>query len=115
MSIVSSIKPELSSRVGLVLLIIPAYFVAAAVLRQNAPALSLMGSPILLLGALFAAFALNVLSILSVNLGSERPRILSVAFLLRFWNLTVIVTALLLLAVLLGYAFVENFQARPVS
>jgi hypothetical protein len=115
MSIVSSIKPKLSSRVGLVLLIIPTYFVAASVLRQNAPGLSLMGSPILLLGALFAAFALNVLSILSVNLGSEHPRILNVALSLRFWNLTVIATALLLLAVLFGYAFVENFQARPVS
>ena len=70
MGIVSFLKPKFSSRVGLILLLIPAYFIAASVLRQNAPGLSLMGSPIILLGALFAAFALNVLSILSVNLSS---------------------------------------------
>ena len=115
MSVVSSIKPNLSSRVGLILLIIPAYFVGASVLRLNAPGLSLMGSPIILLGALFAAFALNVLSILSVNLRSERPPVLNATLSFRFWNLAVIVSGLLLLAVLLGYSFVENFQARPGS
>jgi hypothetical protein len=34
---------------------------------------------------------------------------------LRFWNLAVIVTGLVLLGVLLGYVFVENFQARSGS
>ena len=115
MGIVSFLKPKFSSRVGLILLLIPAYFIAASVLRQNAPGLSLMGSPIILLGALFAALALNVLSILSVNLSSERPPVLNVTVALRFWNLAVIVTGLLLLAVLLSYAFVENFQARSGS
>ena len=115
MSIVSSIKPNLSARVGLILLLIPGYFIGASVLRQNAPGLSLVGSPIILLGALLVAFALNALAILSVNLRSDAPPVLNVSLSLRFWNLAVIVTGLLLLAVVLGYAFVENFQARPGS
>ena len=113
MSIVSSIKPNLSARVGLILLVISGYFIGASVLRQNAPGLSLVGSPIILVGALFVAFALNALSILSVNLRSDTPPVVNISLSLRFWNLAVIVTGLLLLAVMLGYAFVENFQARP--
>ena len=115
MSIVSSIKPNLSARVGLILLLIPGYFIGASVLRQNAPGLSLVGCPIILVGALSVAFALNALSILSVNLRSDAPPVLNVSLSLRFWNLAVIVTGLLLLAAVLGYVFVENFQARPGS
>lgn len=113
MRIVSSIKPAVAARLGLTLLIVPIYFITASALRQNAPGLSLLGSPMILLGALLVAFTLNALSILSVNLGSGVPPVLSVSVSLRFWNLTVIVTGLLLLGVLLGYAFVENFQVRP--
>jgi hypothetical protein len=113
MRIVSSIKPAVAARLGLVLLIVPIYFISASALRQNAPGLSLLGSPMILLGALLVAFALNALSILSVNLRSDAPPILSVSLSLRFWNLTVIVVGFLLLGVLLGYAFVENFQTRP--
>jgi hypothetical protein len=69
----------------------------------------------ILLGALLVAFTLNALPILSVSLRSDAPPVLSVSLSLRFWNLTVIVTGLLLLGVLVGYAFVENFQARPGS
>ena len=115
MSIVASIKPNLAARVGLILLVVPGYFIGASVLRQNAPGLSLVGSPTILVGALFVAFALNALSILSVNLRSDAPPVLNVSLSLRFWNLAVILAGLLLLAVVLGYAFVENFQARPGS
>ena len=110
---VPSIKPAVAARLGLALLIVPIYFISASALRQNAPGLSLLGSPIFLLSALLVAFALNALSILSLNLSSDVPPVLSVSLSLRFWNLTVMVTGLLLLGVLLGYAFVENFQARP--
>ena len=112
MRIVSSIKPAVAAQLGLVLLLIPIYFISASVLRQNAPGFSLLGSPMILLGSLLVAFTLNALPILSVNLRSDAPAVLSVSLSLRFWNLTVIVTVLLLLGVLLGYAFVENFQAR---
>jgi hypothetical protein len=115
MSIVSSVKPNFAAGVGLILLAVPSYFVVASALRQNAPGLSLLGSPMILLGALFIAFSVNSLSILSVNLRNDTPSVLSVSLSLRFWNLAVIGTALVLLGVLLGYAFVENFQARPVG
>jgi hydrogenase-4 membrane subunit HyfE len=115
MRIASSIKPIVAARLGLALLIIPIYFIGASALRQDAPGLSLLGSPMILLGALLVALTLNALSILSVGLQGDAPAVLSVSFSLRFWNLTVMVTGLLLLGVLLGYAFVENFQARTGS
>ena len=113
MSTVSSLKPAVAARLGLTLLIAPIYFIIASALRQNAPGLSVLGSPVILLGALLVAFTLNALSILTVNLRSDAPPVLSISLSLRFWNLTVMVTGLVLLGVLLGYAFVENFQARP--
>jgi len=112
MRIVSSIKPTVAARLGLTLLIVPIYFISASALRQDAPGLSFLGSPMILLGSLLVAFTLNALPILSVNLRRDTPPVLGVSLSLRFWNLTVIVTGLLLLGVLLCYAFVENFQAR---
>src|SRR5882762_1180271 len=112
MRIVWSIKPAVAAQLGLTLLIVPIYFISASALRQDAPGLSLLGSPLILFGSMLVASALNALPILSVNLRSDTPPVLSVSLSLRFWNLTVIVTGLLLLGVLLGYAFVENF--RPV-
>jgi hypothetical protein len=107
MRTVSTIKPAVAARMGLTLLFIPIYFIGASTLRQDAPGLTLLGSPVILLGALLAAFTLNALSILSIGFHSDAPSVLSISLSLRFWNLTVIVTGLLLLGVLLGYAFVE--------
>jgi hypothetical protein len=113
---VSSFKPNVSAAVGAILLAVPSYFIGASVLRQNAPGLSFLGSPIILLGALFVAFTLNALSILSIDFSSESaPPVLSVSLALRLSNLAVVGFALLLLGMLLGYAFLENFQARPVG
>src|SRR5216683_2801133 len=98
MTILSSIKPGVTARLGLTLLIVPIYFISASALRQNAPGFSLLGSPTILLGA----FTLNALSILSVNFRSDAPPVLNVSLSLRFWNLTVIASCLLLLGVLLG-------------
>jgi hypothetical protein len=115
MTTVLTIKPAVAARLGLILLIVPVYFISTSALKYNAPGLSLVGNPIILLGALLAAFSLNALSILSVNLRDDAPPVLNVSLSLRFWNLIVIVAGFLLLGVLLGYAFVENFQARPAS
>ncbi|MFY9561539.1 MAG: hypothetical protein WAQ52_15000 [Terriglobales bacterium] len=116
MSIVSSLKPSVSAAVGAILLAVPSYFIGASALRQNAWGLSFLGSPIVLLGALFIAFALNALSILSVTLRRDTaPSVLSVSLSLRFSNLAVVGIALGLLGTLLGYAFFENFQPRPVG
>ena len=83
----STIKPAVAARLGITLLILPIHFISASALRLNAPGLSLLAKPIILLGALLVAL-----------LESDR-----------------IATDLLLLCVMLGYAFVENFQARPGS
>ena len=116
MNIVSSLKPNVSAAVGAVLLTVPSYFIGASALRQNAPGLSFLGIPVVLLGTLLIAFALNALSILSITLQSDTaPPVLSVSLSLRLSNLVVVGIALLLLGTLLGYAFLENFQARPVG
>jgi hypothetical protein len=115
-NIVSSFKPNVSAAGGAILLAVPSYFIGASALRQNAPGLSFLGSPIILLGALFVAFVLNAWSILSVSLRSDSaPPVLSVLLSLRLSNLAVIGIALLLLGTMLGYAFLENFQPRPVG
>jgi hypothetical protein len=115
MKIASSIKPAIAARLGITLLIVPIYFVIASALRLNAPGLSLIGSPIVIIGALLLAFALNALPILSINLHPDSPSVLNVSLSLRFWNLAVIITGSLVLFVLLSYAFIENFQVRPAS
>ena len=115
MRIASAIKPATAARVGLVLLIVPVYFVSASALRLNTPGLSLIGSPFIVVGPLLLALALNALPILSINLRSDTPSVLNVSLSLRFWNLGVIVAGSLLLLILLGYSFVENFQARPIN
>jgi hypothetical protein len=78
MRIVSSIKPTVAARLGLTLLIVPIYFISASALGQNAPGLSLLGSPMILLGALLVAFTLNALPILSRKPSQRRPPVLSV-------------------------------------
>ena len=116
MSIVSSFKPNVSAAVGAILLTVPTYFILASALRENAPGLSYLGSPIILLGALSIAFALNALSIVSVKLSMDTATpLLNVSLCLRFSNLAVAGIAVLLLGTLLGYAFLENFQPRPVG
>ncbi len=45
MSIVSSLKPDVSAGVGVILLAVPSYFIGASVLRQNAPGLFISGQP----------------------------------------------------------------------
>jgi hypothetical protein len=110
---IRSIRPAVAARLGMTLLLIPIYFIGASALRLDAPGLTLLGSPVILLGALLVAFALNALSILSIGFQSDTPSVLSISFSLRFWNLTVILIGSLLLGTLLGYAFVENFQVRP--
>ena len=115
MNIVRFVKPNLAAGVGLMVLVAPSYFVIASALRQNAPGLSFLASPIILLGALFIAFSLNSLSILSFDFRNDKPSVVSVRLSLRFWNLAVIGSALVLLGVLLGYEFVETFQVRPLS
>ena len=97
---------------GVLLLMVPTYFVTMSALRYDAPGLQFFNSPILILGTLATAFAINARSILSVKLEREKPPVLKIDLSLRIWNLVEIMIALLLLGALLTYAFVENFEPR---
>ena len=105
---------NVSAMVGVLLLMVPTYFVTMSALRYDAPGLQFFNSPILILGTLATAFAVNARSILSVKLEQEKPPVLKIALSLRIWNLLQITLALLLLGALLTYAFVENFEPRLV-
>jgi len=105
---------DVSAVVGVLLLVVPTYFVAMSVLRYDAPGLHFFDSPILILGTLAIAFAVNARSILSVKLEPEKPPVLKIVLSLRIWNLAEILLALLLLGALFAYAFVENFEPRLV-
>ncbi|OLB82603.1 MAG: hypothetical protein AUI12_18775 [Acidobacteria bacterium 13_2_20CM_2_57_6] len=103
---------NVSAVVGVLLLMIPTYFVTMSALRYDASGLQFFNSPILILGTLAIAFALNARSILSLKLEREKPPVLKIALSLRVWNLVEILIALFLLGALLTYALVENFEPR---
>lgn len=106
---------DISAVVGVLLLVVPTYFVTMSALRYDAPGLQFLGSPILVLGSLAIVFAVNARSILSVKLEPEKPPVLKIALSLRILNLAEIALALLLLGTLFAYAFVENFAPRSVG
>ena len=103
---------DVSAALGFALLILPTYFVAMSALRYDAPGLPFLGNPVLLLGALLIAVALNAVSVLSAKLEHAKPPVLRISLSLRAWNLAEIVFALLLLGALSTYLFVENFTPR---
>jgi hypothetical protein len=103
---------DVSAVLGFALLLVPTYFVAMSALRYDAPGLQFFGSPMLLLGALGAAVAVNAVGILSVSLDPAKPPVLRIALSLRAWNLGEIVFAFLLLGALSTYLFVENLAPR---
>lgn len=106
------LSDDVSAVVGLVLLVIPTYFVTMSALRYDAPGLGFLGSPILILATLALAVAVNSVSVLSVILEPAKPPVLRIALSLRVWNLAEIVFAFLLLSALSAYLFVENFAPR---
>src|SRR5437870_2728313 len=74
---------NVSAVVGVLLLMIPTYFVTMSALRYDASGLQFFNSPILILGTLAIAFALNARSILSLKLEREKPPVLKIALSLR--------------------------------
>ncbi len=114
--------------VGFVLLLAPLYFVSASLLKYGLgvgflfdpleAVLSVAGrrevfnliSPVVFLGGLCLALALNVYAATWIDVSREDGTIVSTVRLgLRLSNLAVAVVSILLLATLLGYAFLENF------
>jgi hypothetical protein len=117
--------------VGLALLLAPLYFVTASLLKYGLGIgflfdpleafLSVAGrrvvfnviSPFVFLGGLSLALALNIYAIARLNVSKEDGTIVStVRIKLGLWNLAVAALSILLLATLLGYAFLENFTHR---
>src|SRR5438552_18624794 len=70
---------DVSAVLGGFLLVVPIYFVAMSALRYDAPGLQFFGSPILILGTLAIAFAVNARSVLSVKVEPEKPPVLKIA------------------------------------
>jgi hypothetical protein len=117
---------------GLALLLAPLFFVAASLLKYELgigflfdPLEGLLSeparqyvfdlvSPVVFLGGLCLALALNAYAVVRLNVGREDGAIVGTVRLeVRFWNIAVVVISLLLLAALVGYFFVENLLYRP--
>src|SRR3712207_2764990 len=117
--------------VGSLLVLAPLYFVSASLLKYGLGIgflfdpleafLSVAGrrvvfnvvSPFVFLGGLSIALALNIYAVARLNVSREDGTIVStVRIKLGLWNIRVAIVSLLLLATLLGCAFLENFTHR---
>jgi hypothetical protein len=117
---------------GLVLLSAPLFFVVASLLKYELgvgflfdPLEALLAdpgrqhvfnlvSPVVFLGGLLLALALNAYAVLRLDVGREDGVIVGTVRLeTRFWNIGVAGVSLLLLVTLVGYFFAENFVYRP--
>ena len=117
---------------GLALLAAPLFFVAASLLKYELgigflfdPLEALLSdpgrqhafnliSPVVFLGGLGLALALNSYAVLRLNVGREDGAIVGTVRLeAKFWNIAVATLSLLLLVTLVGYFFIENFVYRP--
>jgi hypothetical protein len=117
---------------GLALLSAPLFFVAASLLKYELGIGSLFDplevflsdpqrlrifnlvSPVVFLGRLSLALALNAYAVLQLNVGREDGAVVGTVRLeARFWNIAVMAVSLLLLVTLVGYFFAENFVYRP--
>jgi hypothetical protein len=117
--------------IGFVLLLAPLYFVAASLLKyglgvgflfdpleaflsvaQRRDVFNLI-SPVVFLGGLGLALALNTYAVMRFNVSREDGTIVStVRVRLGLLNIAVAAVSVLLLATLVGYAFLENFASR---
>ncbi len=114
--------------IGFVLVLAPLYFVSASLLKYGLgigvlfdpleAVLSVSGrreifnlvSPIVFLGGLFLALALNIHAVTRFDVGKEDGTIVStVRVRLGLWNIAVAIVSIVLLVTLVGYAFLENF------
>ena len=117
--------------VGFVLILAPLYFVSASLMKYGLGIgflfdplesfLSAYGrrvvfdavSPIVFLGGLCLALALNTYAVARLNVKREAGTLVStVRIKLGLWNIAVVAVSVLLLVTLLGYAFLENITYR---
>ena len=96
---------------GAFLLIIPSAFVIGA-LTGHTPNLGLLQTPVVLLGSIAMAAAGNLYSLVHVEMLRGKPSILRIDVTANAFSIVVLTIAVLLGALLIGYAFVENFTLR---
>jgi hypothetical protein len=117
---------------GFALLLAPLFFVSASLLKYGLgvgflfdPLESLLSdpkrlqvfnliSPVVFLGGLILALAVNLYAVLRLNVAREDGTFVStVRFEVKLANIAVAAVSLLLLVTLVGYFFAENFAYRP--
>jgi hypothetical protein len=106
-------KSKQSATFGLVLTLPAALLVTSGLLRFGVP--NLLISPVLVLGGLLAALALNLIPLLGLSLNREQGgRIAAVTMKIagKGINWAIVAFCGVLMAVIAGYLFVENFQPR---
>lgn len=117
--------------IGFVFLLAPLYFVSGSLLKYGLgvgflfdPLEAFLSvahrreifnvvSPVVFLGGLSLALALNTYAVTRLNVSREDGTLVSTVRLeLGLWNIMVAVVSILLLVTLVGYAFLENFTNR---
>ena len=120
-----------SAVIGFVLLLAPLYFVSASLLKyglgvgflfdplEAVPSVAgrrevfNLVSPVVFLGGLSLALALDVYAVVRFDVNREDGTIVgTVRVTPGLWNIAVAVVSVLLLVTLVGYAFRENFNYR---
>jgi hypothetical protein len=103
-----------SAVAGFVLLLPALILVSAGLLELEVP--SAVVHPVLVMGGLFVALALNALSVFRIRFGREGENVVGTISLRvdgAAMNLAALALGCLLLAAITAYLFVENFQPRP--
>jgi hypothetical protein len=99
--------------VGLLLLTPASILISSGVLKFDVP--RVLTHPVVVMGGLLGALVINLFAILRVQAeraGDGGIGAFTVRIGVKASNLAVVAIGALLLATLLGYAFVENFQPR---
>jgi len=96
---------------GAFLLIVPTAFVIGA-LTGHTPTWGLLQNPVVVLGSLAVAALGNLWSLIHVEVLSGKPSILRIDIAGNALSIIILTIAGLLGALLMGYAFLENFAPR---
>lgn len=117
--------------IGFILLLAPLYFISASLLKYGlgvgllfVPLEAFLSiserreifnlvSPVVFLGGLSLAMALNAYAVLRPSVTKEEDAVVcTVRIRMKFWNTAVVAASSMLLFTLVGYVFLENFVAR---
>jgi hypothetical protein len=126
-----AVKERRLAGIGFVLLLAHLYFVSASLLKYGLGVgllfdrleafLSIserreifnLVSPVVFLGGLGLAMALNAYAVLRPSVAREEDAVVcTVRIRMKFWNTAAVAASSMLLFTLVGYAFLENFVAR---